>query len=496
MAFITAVGVGGTNRGDRTHWVGTRDVSGGWVWGQPHPKDGVRCLSRFPNRGQTAEMSGWWPPSQWRWSSRGRLREHVLVLTGLVLFVGAVYVAVVIVGGLVVGRSDSPSPLLSVAATAVVAVAFEPARTRLRAWAHRMSGRPHPMPYDVLAHFTPESGASAQETPLWMAKVLAAGVGARRVQVWLLAGGRIRLAAVHPESDGEPPAPPELSDNQPPVPGRHVRFVRHSGELLGVLIVEEREGERLTPVEEELLDSLAAQAGLVLRNLGLTAELHDQLLEVSARADLLRTSRRRVVASEDVERQLLERDIHDGAQQQLVALAVNIRLVQRLMTRSPSQAGVLLESLDQSVQQAVADLLEVVGGRPRLLAQAGLTAALRAAAGTSPLPVELVSSGLGRYPADVELALYFCCTEALQNAAKHVAAHAVVIELHGDQRSVTASVRDDGQGFDMQRSSDGGLAHMAERIEGVGGSLSIRSDNRRGTTVRDEVPLAAWGSTP
>ena len=439
-------------------------------------------------------MSGWWPRGRWRSFSRGRLREHLLVLAGLVAFVGAVYVAVVIVVGLLVGRSDAPSPLLSVAATAIVAVGFEPVRRRLRAWANRLSGRPHPLPYDVLAHFAPDSGASAQETPLWMAKVLAAGVGARRVQVWLLAGGRIRLAAVHPEGDGEPPAPPELSDDPRPVPGRHVRPVRHSGELLGVLVVEEREGERLTPVEEELLDSLAAQAGLVLRNLGLTTELHDQLLDVSARADLLRTSRRRVVASEDVERQLLERDIHDGAQQQLVALAVNIRLVQNLLTRSPHQAGELLESLDRSVEQAATDLLEVVGGRPRLLAQAGLTAALRSAAGTSPLPVELVSSGLGRYSADVELALYFCCMEALQNVAKHAAAHAVVIELHGDERSVTACVSDDGRGFDVQGSSDGGLAHMAERIKEVGGALSIRSGHRDGTTVRAEVPLAALGS--
>jgi len=418
------------------------------------------------------------------------------VLAGLVAFVGAVYVAVVIVVGLFVGRSDAPSPLLSVAATAVVAVGFEPVQRRLRAWANRLSGRPHSLPYDVLAHFVPDSEAAPQETPLWMAKVLASGVGARRVQVWLLAGGRFRLAAVHPESDREPPAPPELLDDQTPVSGRHVRPVRHSGELLGVLVVEEREGERLTPVEEELLDSLAAQAGLVLRNLGLTTELHDQLLDVSARADLLRTARRKVVASEDVERQLLERDIHDGAQQQLVALAVNIRLVQNLLTRSQHQARELLESLDRSVQQAVTDLLEVVEGPPRLLAQAGLTAALRSATSTSPLPVELVSSRLGRYSADVELALYFCCLEALQNVAKHAAAHAVVIELHGDERSVTACVSDDGRGFDVQASSDGGLAHMAERIRDVGGALSIRSDHRNGTKVRAEVPLAVWGPKP
>ena len=401
-----------------------------------------------------------------------------------------------VVGGRLLGSSDAPSTLLSVVATVIVAVGFEPVRRRLRTWANRLTGRPHPLPYDVLAHFAPDPGASARDTPAWMAKVLAAGVGARRVQVWLLAGGRIRLAAVHPESSDEPPAPPDLSDDPAPVAGRHVRSVRHRGELLGVLVVEEREGERLTPVEEELLDSLAAQAGLVLRNVALTADLHDQLQDVSARADLLRESRRKVVASEDVERQLLERDIHDGAQQQLVALAVNIRLVQSLLPHNPRQAAELLASLDRSVQDAAADLLEVVSGRPRLLAQAGLTAALRAAADTSPVPVELVSSGLGRYPAEVELALYFCCLEALQNVAKHAAAHAVLIELHGDERSVTASVRDDGRGFDMPGSSEGGLAHMAERIEEVGGALSIRSEPRDGTTVRAEVPLAAGVLTP
>jgi signal transduction histidine kinase len=437
-------------------------------------------------------MSGWWPRGPWRSFARRRLREHLLVVAGLVAFVATVYVAVVIVVGLLVGRSDAPSLLLSVAATAIVAVGFEPVRRRLRTWVDRLSGCPL-LPYDVLAHFAPDSGASAQETSRWMAKVLAAGVGARRVEVWLLAGGRFRLAAVDPEGDGQPPAPPELTDTPSPVSGRHVRPVRHSGELLGVLVVEEREGERLTPVEEELLDNLAAQAGLVLRNLALTTELRDQLLDVSARADLLRTSRRRVVASEDVERQLLERDIHDGAQQQLVALAVNIRLMQNLLTRSPQRAVELLESLDRSVEQAATDLLEVVGGRPRLLAQAGLTAALRSAASTSPLPVELVSSGLGRYSAKVELALYFCCMEALQNVAKHAGAHVVVIELHGDERSVIACVSDDGRGFDGQGSSEGGLAHMAERIKEVGGTLSIRSSHRDGTTVRAEIPLAALG---
>jgi signal transduction histidine kinase len=422
----------------------------------------------------------------------------VVVLAGLVTFVGGVYVVVVIVVGLIVGRSDSPSTPLSVLATAVVAVGFERARGTLRGWANRVSGRPPLLPYDVLAHFASDSGlqASAQQTPVRMAQVLAEGVGASSVQVWLLAGDRIRLAGTHPEGDGEPPAPPDLTDVAASVPGRHVRAVRHGGELLGVFVVDEREGERLTPMEEELLDSLAAQAGLVLRNLGLTAELQDRLRDVSARADLLRESRRSVVASEDVERRRLERDIHDGTQQQLVALALSLRLAQTLLTRRPDQARALLESLEESVEQMAADLLEVVGGRPRLLAEAGLTAALRAAADTSPVPVELVSGGLGRYPAEVEHALYYCCLEALQNVAKHAAAHRVEIELHGDERGVTACVRDDGRGFTPERSSDGGLAHMAERIKAVGGALTIRSAPRDGTTMRAEVPLVAVGPTP
>jgi signal transduction histidine kinase len=441
-------------------------------------------------------MSGWWPPGRWWSSARGHVREDLLVLAGLVAFVGGVYVAVVVLPGLIVDRADTPNMLLSVAATAIVAVGFERARGTLRGWASRLSRRSHPLPYDVLARFASDSGfQGAEQTPARMAHVLAAGVGASRAEVWLLAGDRMRLAAVYPESDGMPPAPPDPVDESVPVAGRHVRAVRHSGELLGVLVVEEREDERLTPVEQELLDGLAAQAGQVLRNLGLTAELNDRLRDISARADLLRESRRMVVASEDVERRLLERDIHDGAQQQLVALAVHLRLAQRQLARRPDRAVELLEGLDQSVQHAVSDLLEVVGGRPRLLARSGLPAALRAAADTCPVPVELVSSGLRRYPPEVEHALYYCCLEALQNVVKHAAAKGVVIELHGDERGVNACVRDDGRGFTTPGSSQGGLAHMGERISGVGGVLTVRSVRGGGTTIQVEVPIAAPAGT-
>ena len=430
-----------------------------------------------------------WPPG--RRLTRRHLWGDLLVLAGLVVFVGGVYLVVVVLVGRFVGRSHSPSPALSVLATIIVGVGFEPARRTLRGWVNELTH--HPAPYDVLAHFTADSGSS-QQTPARMAQVLGTALNASTVDIWLLADGRFQLAAAHPADRREPAVPPDLTATT--TPGRHLRAVRHSGDLLGLLVVEEHVDEPLTPVDIELLDSLAAQAGLVLRNLGLTAALQDRLRDMSARADLLRESRRRVAESEDVERRRLERDLHDGAQQQLVSLAVNLGLARTIVVLRPDQAREHLHTLDVSVEQAVTDLLDVIGGRPRLLAETGLTTALRAAVATSPVPVELVSAGLGRYPTEVEQALYYCCLEALQNAAKHAAARRVVIELYGDNRSVTACIRDDGKGFTTAPDTAGGLTHMAERIHAVGGIFTINSVPRAGTTVRAEVPLAVVSRAP
>lgn len=435
-------------------------------------------------------MSGWWRPA------RRHLWGDLLVLAGLVVFVGGVYLVVVVLAGGLAGRSDSPSLPLSVLATIIVGVGFEPVRRALRGWVNALTHRaPVSAPYDVLAHFTADTGATGS-APAHMAQVLGTALNASTVEIWLLVGGRIHLAAAHPADSREPPMPPDLTALTELVPGRHLRAVQHSGELLGLLVVEERDDEPLTPVDVELLDSLAAQAGLVVRNLGLTAALQDRLRDVSARADLLRESRRRVAESEDVERRRLERDLHDGAQQQLVSLAVNLGLARTLLVLRPDQAREHLHTLDLSVGQAVTDLLDVIGGRPRLLAEAGLTAALRAAAETSPIPVELVSQVLARYPTEVEHALYYCCLEALQNAAKHAAARGVVIELYGDDRAVTACIRDDGRGFTTEPENEGGLTHMAERIRAVGGVVTITSAPRAGTTVLAEVPLAAVSRAP
>ena len=269
--------------------------------------------------------------------SRADRQAGLLVLAGLAIFVGGVYVVVVLGGGMLIGRTSSPSLALSVLATAIVALAFEPVQSRLERLAADLVRGGKPSPYDVLSRFseTVTGSYASEELPARMAKVLADGTGAEWAQVWLSVNDQLTLAAIWPPdadtSDDTPPGAHEPA-------GRRALEVRQAGELLGVLRLQERERQPLTPVEERLFAGLAAQAGLVLHGARLRAELSLRLDELSARAEELRVSRERLVDTQDAERKRLERDIHDGAQQHLVALAVNLRLAQTLARRSPERA--------------------------------------------------------------------------------------------------------------------------------------------------------------
>ena len=424
-----------------------------------------------------------------RWCRLARVRPpDLLAAVGVVAFVAAVYVLIVLGGGVALGRPGSASMLLSVTATIVVAAGFDPVRRGLASWAGRRFGQPASEPSRLLASFLAGTGghATPEQVTDRMARVLSDGLGGRATQVWLLVGERLRLAGACPAPD-RPPQPPDLAGAR----STGVRPVWHGGELLGVLAVEERAGEPLAPVEEHLLDGLAAGAGLVLRNLRLTAELQERYREVSERAAVLATARRRVVALEDQERRRLERDIHDGAQQRLVALAVGARLALSRLGRRPEQAPELIAGLTQTAEQAAAELVELVGGRHHVIAGAGLAAALRAAADISPVPAEVDCLRLARYPEAVEQALYYCCVEALQNVAKHAAAGSVRIDLRDVPGGVTARIQDDGRGFtspSAQRPSGGGLANIRERMAAVGGTLAVQSTPGRGTVVEAFVP--------
>jgi len=427
--------------------------------------------------------------ARWRRSRRDR-QAALLVLGGLSGFVATVYVVVVLGGGALIGHTSSPHLGLSVLATAIVALAFEPVRRRLEAVATRVVHHGRPSPYDVLSRFSEAVTGSyaSDEVPARMAKVLADGTGACWAQVWLMVNDDLVLAATWPPAIEADPAPPGAES----APGRRALTVRLAGEVLGVLRLQERERQPLTPVEDRLFAGLAGQAGLVLHGVRLRAELAARLVELSARAEELRVSRERLVDTQDAERRRLERDIHDGAQQHLVALAVNLRLAQTLETRDPERAERVLSEQRAAAEAAIETLVSLSRGiYPPMLGAVGIGPALRAALGASPVRVTVVEEQVERYAADVEAAVYFCCLEAVQNAAKHSGGDQVTVTLRGVDDRLELDVSDDGCGFDPARVAAGnGLANMRDRVDALGGRLGWSAGPGGGTRVRGWVPAA------
>jgi signal transduction histidine kinase len=420
-----------------------------------------------------------------------------VVFGAMAAFITAVYVAIVVgVGGLL-GGGSRPSVALSILATAIVAVAFQPVRQRVQRMANRLVYGKRATPYEVLSQFSDRvAGTYSSEDVLpRMARVLSEGTGASRADVWIRLADGIAPAASWPSGDGA--APPRIAISGqllPAVPGiSRIVPVRHQGELLGALSINKRPGEVLTPIEEKLLADLAAQAGLVLQSVRLSAELQAGLTEISQQAVELRASRQRIVATQDAERRRLERNIHDGAQQNLVALTVKLRLATNLAKRDPERARVSVKALEADSDEALETLRALARGiYPPLLREQGLATAVRAEAEKMPLPATVSADHLDRYPPEVEAAVYFVCLEALQNVTKHAQASRVEIKIRSVTHELSFEVTDDGAGFEVAKDATGsGLRNMADRIEGMGGRLEIRSTANGGTTVAGTVPIEA-----
>ena len=256
--------------------------------------------------------------------------------------------------------------------------------------------------------------------------------------------------------------------------------VEQAGELLGALAVRKPASDPVSPADEKLIDGLASQAGLVLRNVRLTEEL-------KVRLDDLKALQRRLVSAQDEGRRRLERNIHDGAQQQLVALAVKLKLADGFVERDTIRAHELLAQLQDETHAALEDLRDLARGiYPPLLADKGLAAALDAQARKSGLPVTVRAGGMGRYPEAVEAAVYFSCLEALQNVAKYARASSVVVTLTERDGTIRFAVQDDGVGFDPSANGYGtGLQGIADRLGALDGRglrvvLARQWDDRRG----------------
>jgi len=390
------------------------------------------------------------------------IRKAVVVAL-LALFITLVYAGIVAgIGALVSGQSDT---LTSFIAAAVLAVAFQPARERARKIADRLVYGKRATPYEVLSEFSTRVGeAYASEDVLErMATVLRDGTGAAGARILLRIGADEREAAAIGE--------------------RNVDEVRvdvvHQGETLGALAVSMPPSDPIDPAKGQLVEDLASQAGLVLRNVRLIEEL--------------RASRQRLVAAQDDERRKLERNLHDGAQQQLVALAVQLKLLEQTAGKDPDRDRQLAAKLGSQANAAVEDLRDLARGiYPPLLADKGLTAALENQARKAAVPTSVEAEGILRYPQAIESTIYFCTLEALNNVAKYAEASHAVVRLSQENGHVEFAVQDDGRGFDTSSSSYGtGLQGMADRLDAVGGALRVDSAPGTGSTITGRVPLGA-----
>jgi signal transduction histidine kinase len=420
-------------------------------------------------------------------------RVTFVVFAGTLVWVAAVYVVVVLGGGALIGQTDSPNLALSVLATAIVALGFEPARARLEHVAEGWFHHGHKSPYDVLSQFSDSVVAVSgdldpTQLPMRMARLLAEGTGARWAQVWLVVDGDEVLAATWPADATE--ARSGAAD--PPPEGIRSLDVLLGDDRLGLLTLQEQRDRPLSQVEERLFAGLAAQAGLVLRGSRLRAELSRRADELAARTVELQESRERLVDVHDEERRSLERDIHDGAQQHLVALVVNLRLAQSLASRAPERASRVLREQGDAVDAAIATLLDLSRGiYPRTLSDSGIAAAVLSVVGTSAVPVRVIDQGIGRSSEEVEAAVYFCCVEAVQNAVKHAQASSITVEFAVADDELVMSVKDDGLGFDPDAVVAGdGLGNMRDRIDSVRGTFALRRGADGGTEAFATVPLA------
>ena len=421
--------------------------------------------------------------------------------------------------GLLVG---GPSALAAVALALLVTVAFQPARARLEHIVERIVYRHRPRGYTLLTRFgeTLRAAIGVEELAPQLAEVVRSGLGASWAGVWVNVaadgGGALRsvaAAGIEPGPSVLLPVetslrlrssraraltgdiPPELAPLWPGTTVAAAIPLVAGEELVGLLACGERPGDPLGERDLELLALIARESALALRNLRLEAQLRERLAQIEEQAEELRRSRQRLVGVQDEQRRRIERDLHDGVQQQLVALAARVR---RASIATPVDAHRLLERLAGEAEEAVFALQELARGIfPSVLADQGLAAALRTQAARMPIAIHVEAEpnlAGRRFERELEAALYFVALEALANVQKHAPGAAATVSLRSDQagRSVVLEVHDDGPGFERRARSPGtGLQNMHDRVAAIGGELQIDSRPGAGTWLRAEAPIPA-----
>jgi signal transduction histidine kinase len=395
-----------------------------------------------------------------------------LVYAGLATFITLAYLAVVVAVGFAVGTGGRPNLPLSVGAMAIVVLLIQPVRVRLQRLANRLVYGVPTDPYEVLAELSRTAAAGDVDQALaQIAQAFARGMSSSRARVrLLLAGAPARTATWPPGATG--------------TFGRTF-FVTEGGETVGEI-------EADSSGDESLTEALTGQAGLALRTLRLSSELAARLIELEAKAEELTASRTRLVQAQESERRRLERDLHDGIQQDLVVLIAKARLARNQLDRDPALAAETLAELQSSAQHAVADLRSLARGiHPAVLSSRGLVEAIDSMAARMPVGVHVDADPRVRevrFPPEIEGAAYFVVAEGLANVLKHSGASAATVTISASDSMLRLAIADDGNGFDAAAVNESGLRGLRDRISALGGYVEITGD---GSCTRLEVSLPA-----
>jgi signal transduction histidine kinase len=447
-----------------------------------------------------------------------RLLVQTVSLAGLTMLVIGAYIAVVVALDRGVRRSERPLLVLSMVAAVVAALVYPLVRERLVDVTNQIVYGERTSPDESLRTWASRltRAIPLDELLLQLVESMRKSMGLRAAEIFTGHDGHYELAAGVPHRE----APPLLvGEKERTVVARagvsggtwlevwlpqladatvttRVAPIVHAGQLLGMIVVTKAlEAEPLDENDDQVLTELARQVGLALHNIQLDSALQASLDELQRTNVALQESRLRIVSAGDAERRKLERNLHDGAQQHLVAMAVKLRMAEELVEDDPPAAVRAIEDLRQALKDTIVELRGLAHGIfPPLLSSGGLAEALPASAGRSALLTTVDAAGIGRFSPEIESTVYFCCLEAMQNAAKHAGDDAEVsiwVAEEGDR--LVFEVRDDGAGFDADvvGTNGHGFLNMQDRLGAVGGGLQVDSSPGKGTTIRGEIPVGS-----